>query len=369
MLLGFKTQLKLNNRQKTLLAKHAGTARDAYNWALALTKDILDHNKNNPDNKIKFPTAIELHKWLVAIRKVDKPWYYEVSKCAPQYALRQLREAWDRCFKKISGVPNFKKKGRQDSFTLDGSIKLLGSNRIKVPIIGGLKTYERLPQLEVIKSVTISRQADRWFISFKVETEELINNNTSIVGVDLGVKSLATLSIGETIDGAKSYRQAEKRLAKLQREVSRKVKGSKNRAKSVIKLAKAHARVTNIRQDTLHKLTSYLSKNHAVVGIENLNVSGMLANRRLAKAVADMGFSEFRRQLEYKCELYGSRLVVIDRWFASSKTCSNCGQIKESLSLAERTYCCSFCNFIIDRDLNAAINIERYAASSVVSAY
>lgn len=261
MLLGFKTQLKL---------------------------------------KIKFPTAIELHKWLVAIRK--------------------------------------------------------------------LKTYERLSQLEVIKSVTISRQADRWFISFKVETEELINNN-SIVGVDLGVKSLATLSTGETIDGAKSYRQAEKRLAKLQREVSRKVKGSKNRAKSVIKLAKAHARVTNIRQDTLHKLTSYLSKNHAVVGIENLNVSGMLANRRLAKAVADMGFSEFRRQLEYKCELYGSRLVVIDRWFASSKTCSNCGQIKESLSLAERTYCCSFCNFIIDRDLNAAINIERYAASSVVSAY
>jgi putative transposase len=148
-----------------------------------------------------------LHKWLVAIRKVDKPWYYEVSKCAPQYALRQLREAWDRCFKKISGVPKFKKKGKHDSFTLDGFIKLLGSNKIKVPIIGILKTSEKLPQLTAIKSVTISRQADKWFISFKIETEELTNSNHSIVGVDLGVKSLAVLSTGETIDGAKSYRK------------------------------------------------------------------------------------------------------------------------------------------------------------------
>jgi putative transposase len=368
MLLGFKTQLILNDKQRTLIAKHTGTARDAFNWGLALTKEILDHNKANPEDKIKFPTAIELHKWLVAIRKVDKPWYYEVSKCAPQYALRQLREAWDRCFKKISGVPKFKKKGKHDSFTLDGSIKLLGSNKIKVPIIGILKTYERLPQLTAIKSVTISRQADRWFISFKIETEELINSNDTVVGVDLGVKSLAVLSTGEVIDGAKSYRKAEKRLAKLQRQVSRKVKGSNNRAKSIVKLAKAHARIANIRKDTLHKLTSLLSKNHAVVGIEDLNVSGMLANRKLAKAIADMGFYEFRRQLEYKCKLYGSKLVVIDRWFASSKTCSNCGCVKKSLSLAERTYQCGECNFSIDRDLNAAINIERYAASSVVSA-
>ena len=105
MLLGFKTQLILTNKQKTILAKHSGTARDAYNWSLGLTKEILDYNKANPENKIKFPSAIELHKWLVAIHKVDKPWYYEVSKCAPQYALRQLREAWDRCFKKISSVP------------------------------------------------------------------------------------------------------------------------------------------------------------------------------------------------------------------------------------------------------------------------
>lgn len=367
MLLGFKTCLILNNKQRTLVAKHAGTARDAYNWANGLVKEILDHNKANPTNKIKFPSAIELHKWLVAIRKKDKPWYYEVSKCAPQYALRQLREAWDRCFKKISGVPQFKKKGKHDSFTLDGSIKILSSNKIKIPIIGVVKTYERLPQLDLVKNVTITRQADKWFISFKIEAEELTTTSSDIVGVDLGIKALAVLSTGKVIDGAKSYRKAEKKLGKLQREVSRKVKGSNNRAKAVTKLAKAHARIANIRKDTLHKLTTYLSKNHTVVGIEDLNVSGMLANYKLAKAIADMGFYEFRRQLDYKCKLYGSKLIVIDRWFGSSKTCSNCGCVKESLSLAERTYYCGECNFSIDRDLNAAINIERYAASSVVS--
>ncbi len=367
MLLGFKTQIVVNNKQRTLLAKHAGVARDAYNWGLGLTHEILNHNLSNPDSKLKFPTAIEFHKWLVAIRKVEKPWYYQVSKCAPQYALRQLREAWDRCFKKISGVPNFKKKGKHDSFTLDGSIKIVGSNKIKVPIIGVLKTYEAIPQLVAIKSVTINRQADRWFVSFKIETDIKPTSSNSIVGADLGIKSLCTLSTGEVIEGAKSDRKAQKKLARLQREVSRKVKGSSNRKKAITKLAKVHARVSNIRKDTLHKLTSSLSKNHAVVGIENLNVSGMMKNHCLAKAIADMGFYEFRRQLEYKCKLYGSQLVIVDRWFPSSKTCSNCGYKKETLSLAERTFNCDLCSLSLDRDLNASINL-RNAASSVVSA-
>jgi putative transposase len=125
MLLGFKTELKLNNKQKTLLAKHAGTARHAWNWGLDLTKAILNNNKNcQSEDRIKFPTAIELHKWLNRLVKTNNPWYYESSKCAPQYALRQLRDAWDRCFKKMAGAPKFKKKGKHDSFTLDGSIKV-----------------------------------------------------------------------------------------------------------------------------------------------------------------------------------------------------------------------------------------------------
>ena len=142
MLLGFKTELKVNSNQKILLAKHAGIARHAWNWGLCLTKNILDNNKNIQNEKIKFPSAIDLHKWLVALVKPKYPWYYEVSKCAPQYALRHLRRAWDDCFKKAKLPPRFKKKGKSDSFTLDGSITV-EHNRIKVPRIGWLKTYPR----------------------------------------------------------------------------------------------------------------------------------------------------------------------------------------------------------------------------------
>ena len=160
MLLGFKTELKLNNQQRTVLMKHCGVARHAWNWGLWLTKNILDHNQANESEKLKFPTAIELHKLLVALVKSENQWYYECSKSTPQQALMALREAWKRCFNKTAGVPKFKKKGRRDSFTLEGTVKILGNNKIQVPVIGSLKTYERLPQVS-IKSCTISRQTDR----------------------------------------------------------------------------------------------------------------------------------------------------------------------------------------------------------------
>ncbi|MGH2415711.1 MAG: RNA-guided endonuclease InsQ/TnpB family protein, partial [Microcystaceae cyanobacterium] len=179
MLLGFKTELKLNNQQRTAFAKHCGVARHAWNWGLALTKQILDHNKANPDSKIKFPSAIDLHKWLVALVKSENEWYYEVSKSTPQQALIALRESWKRCFNKTAGVPKFKKKGRRDSFTLEGTVKILGNNKIQVPVIGILKTYERLPQIKP-KSVTISRQADRWFISFRFEVETQSSEHSDV---------------------------------------------------------------------------------------------------------------------------------------------------------------------------------------------
>ena len=169
MLLGFKTELKLNNHQRTILAKHAGTARHAWNIGHKAILEILEHNKNHPESKLKFPTAIDLHKWLVAAIKPDYPWYYEVSKCAPQYALRYLVDAWKRCFEKIASRPRFKRKGKQDSFTLDGTIKVTDHYQIQIPKIGKVKTYERLPYGYTPKSVTISRRADRWFISFKLE--------------------------------------------------------------------------------------------------------------------------------------------------------------------------------------------------------
>ena len=373
MLLGFKTELKLNNYQRTFLLKHCGVSRHAWNWGLALTKQILEHNKNNPNSKIKFPTAIDLHKYLVALVKPENLWYYECSKSAPQSALRALSTAWKRCFTGVSSQPKFKKKGKSDSFTLEGTCKIIDNFTIQVPKIGKLKTHERLPQSEKVKSVTISRQADRWFISFKIDTQTQELDNKSIVGVDLGVKSLATLSTGEVIEGAKSYRKNKSKLARLQWINRNKIIGSNNWKKAQLKIARLHKKIASIRKDTIHKLTSLLTKNHGTIVIEDLNVSrhllqrreppqrsgsGMMKNHKLAGAIADMGFYEIRRQLEYKCELYGSKLVIVDRWFPSSKTCSNCGYKKETLSLSERVFNCENCNFTIDRDLNAAINLS-----------
>lgn len=357
MLLGFKTELKLNNKQRTLLAKHTGVARDAYNWGLGLTKEILDHNKANPDNRIKFPSAIDLHKWLVAIRKVEKPWYYEVSKCAPQYALRALREAWDRCFKKTSGVPQLKKKGKNDSFTLDGTIKVVDHDKIQVPVIGKLKTYERLHQGVKPKSVTISRQADKWFISYKLEIEPSQANSSAVVGVDLGILRFATLSTGEQLDSPMPLKKLGNKLAKLQWRNRNKEKFSKNWQKAQTGIARLHSHIANVRKDFIHKITTKLvSENQAIV-IEDLNVSGMMTNNKLAKAIADCGFYEFRRHLDYKTKLYGSELVVAEQWFASSKICNNCGCKKESLLLSERTFKCNNCGFEVDRDWNASLNL------------
>ncbi len=362
MLLGFKTKLKLNNQQRTQMAKHAGVARHAWNWGNGLTKQILEHNQNNPSDKLKFPSSIDLHKWLVALVKPQYPWYYESSKCAPQFALRQLRDAWGRAFKKISKPPRFKRKGRNDSFTLDGTIKVVDHYQIQVPKIGVIKTYERLPLGYKPKSVTISRKADDWFISFKIEVEpNPTHKAVETVGVDLGIKTLAYLSTGVSFEGAKAYKRYEKRLSRLQWLNRNKVIGSNNWKKAQLKIAKLHAKIANIRQDTLHKITTYLAKNHSKIVIEDLNVSGMLSNGKLAKAIADMGFYEFRRQLEYKCQLYGSELIIADRWFRSSKTCSNCGNHNSDLTLSDRIYNCNSCGVSLDRDQNAAINLSRWS--------
>ncbi len=359
MLLGFKTELKLNNQQRTILAKHAGTARHSWNWGLALCQQIIAHNKQcSPSERIKFPSAIDLHKWLVRLVKPENNWYYEVSKCAPQYALRNLADAFKRWHQGLAKFPRFKKKHKHDSFTLDGSIRI-DHFGFRLPRIGLVKTYERLPYGFKPFSVTINRQADRWFISFKIDREQMITpKHTDVLGVDLGVKTLATLSDGKVIPNPRPYGHASTRLAFLQYSNRNKTIGSSKWKKAQLQIARLHRKVANIRKNTLHKLTSYLAKNHSKVVIEDLNVSGMLANRKLAKAIQDLGFYEFRRQLEYKCKLYGCELMVADRFYPSSKTCSNCGCIKKNLSLGERIYICDDCGFEIDRDLNAARNLE-----------
>ena len=366
MLLGFKTELKLNNTQKILLAKHAGVARHAWNWGLRLTKNILDNNQNNPKDKIKFPSAIDLHKLLVALVKPECPWYYEVSKCAPQYALRHLRKAWDECFKKLKKPPRFKKKGKSDSFTLDGSIKV-EHNRIKVPRIGWVKTYERLPQIFNPKSVTISKRGGRWFISFKIEvTSQNATQKNNPVGVDLGILRFATLSTGEEIASPRPYRKLEHKLRRLQWRYRNQVIGSSNWQKTQQKIAKLHYRISCIRTDFIHKLTTQLAKKHSEIVIEDLNVSGLMRNSKLAKAIGDSGFYEFRRQLTYKTELYGSKLIVADRFFPSSKLCPKCGQKKDKLPLSVRVYQCENCDWVADRDYSASLNLLGLAEPDVM---
>ncbi|NEP90565.1 MAG: IS200/IS605 family element transposase accessory protein TnpB [Okeania sp. SIO2C2] len=353
----FKTKLKLNNQQKTIVAKHAGVARHAYNWGLATC--IKEYEETQ-----KRPSAITLHKRLVAEVKSINPWYYEVSKCAPQQALRDL----ERAFKNFltipkRGFPKFKKKGGKDSFYLEGSIKILKGNYIKLPRIGIVKTYEILPSV-LIKNVTISKRAGNWYISFKYDLEPAPNSpvkKRAVIGVDVGINTLATCSDGTTYANVKAYRQAKKRLVRHQGAVSKKVIGSKNRIKAVKRLAKAHKKVANIRADTLHKITTWLAKNHSTIVIEDLNVSGMLKNHQLASAIADCGFYEFKRQLTYKCEWYGSELVIADRFYPSSQICSHCGH-QQKMSLSMRTYECGHCGFTADRDFNAAVNLENYVS-------
>ncbi len=367
MLLGFKTELKVNNTQRILLAKHAGVARHAWNWGLSLTKKILDNNQAEPEKKIKFPTAIDLHKWLVALVKPECPWYYEVSKCAPQYALRHLRRAWDDCFKKSKKEPRFKKKGLSDSFTLDGSITV-EQNRIKVPRIGWIKTYERLPQLVKPKSVTISKRANKWFISFKIETSKSniapVNNP---IAVDLGLLRFATLSTGEKVNSPRPYKKLEQKLRRLQWLNRRQVIGSSNWKKTQVRLAKLHYRISCIRSDFVHKFTTTLAKNHSQIIIEDFNISGLIKNGKLSKAIADSSFYEFRRQLIYKTELYGSKLVIANRFFPSSKLCPKCGLKKDKLPLSMRVYQCdnNNCDWIADRDYSASLNLLGLAEPDV----
>ena len=351
-LVGFKTSLRLNNKQATLAAKHAGVARHAYNWGLSVCLQAIE-------NQEKFPSSVDLHKKLVAEVKSIYDWYYQVSKCAPQEALRHLSTAFKNWWiHKHCKRPVFKKKGRKDSFYLEGNIRISG-NKIKIPIFGWVTCDEFLPTASP-KNVTISKRANQWFISFKYDLEHKTTaKQAEKIGVDVGINSLATCSNGKVFTNPKAYRKLQKKLARLQRNVSQKVKGSNNRKKAIAKLARCHKKIADIRKDNLHKITTYLAKNHSQVVIEDLNVAGMLKNHKLASAIADCGFFEFKRQLEYKCLRHGSNLTIIDRWYPSSQICSNC-DARQKMPLRERVYKCSNCDNQIDRDLNAAKNIANW---------
>ena len=251
---------------------------------------------------------------------------------------------------------------------------------IKLPKFGWVKIYEKNLNCTA-KNATISRKSDRWFVAFKVEREQVtIPNRKPTVGVDIGIKTLATLSDGETFKNPKAYTKNKNRLARAQRKLSRqyeKCKDNKDKEGHVIygenykktkkEIAELHFRMSSVRKDSTHKLTNYLVKNHDHIVIEDLNVSGMMKNHNLAGAIADGGFYEFRRQLEYKGKLYDCKITIADRFFASSKTCSECGH-KQEMPLKQRTFECECCKNKLDRDLNAAVNLKNFAVSSTVDA-
>ena len=370
---GYKTELDPNNEQRTLLLKHAGAARFTYNWGLA--RKMATYKAG-----AKVPSAIDLHRELNVLKQTEYPWMYEVSKCAPQEALRDLDKAYANFFRKAKlkkvgqfkgklGFPRFKKKSKAiGSFRLTGSIKVF-SESVQLPRIGNMRFHEHgyIPTDAKVLSATVSEQAGHWYVSVQVEEEYARpeQRSTSAIGVDLGIKTLATLSDGTTFENPRALKHAQKKLRQLEKQKSRRTKGSKNRAKTQRAIAKVHARIAHIRKNASHKLTSYLIKNHNVIAMEDLHVVGMLKNHCLAQAVSDSNFGEIRRQLEYKAKWYGVRLVTIDRFYPSSKTCSACGYVKPELLLSERTFICETCGKVLDRDLNAAINIRKVAVSSI----
>jgi putative transposase len=271
------------------------------------------------------------------------------------------------------GFPRAKKKGRSRDacrFTT-GAIRVLSDRKhVQLPRIGVLKTHESTRKLARrlehgtarILAATITRTADHWFVSFTVEVERAIptgNGNAGVVGVDVGIRHLAVLSTGLTIANPRALERSLHKLRRLNRELARRKPNSKRRNQSRRRLARTHARAANIRQDALHKLTTALAVEQGTVVVEHLNVAGMVRNRRLARAISDTGIGQLRRLLAYKTAWYGSRLVVADPFFPSSKTCSGCGWVIAKLTLAERTFRCEACGLVIDRDLNAARNLAK----------
>ena len=347
--------------QERLFRQAAGTARFCYNWGLRVIKDALDQG-------LRVPTQRALRDAFKQLRAAEYPWTFQVGKSAIDGAFvnlgRAIKNFLDsrngrRKGKKI-GFPAFKARRRgYGSFYVANDRLTVDGHTLTVQKVGALNMTESLRFVGKILGATIRYRAGWWWISIQVEVDHTPPIHTGpAIGVDLGIKVLAVTSEGAVFENQKHLTRVLRTVKRLQRSVSRKVKGSANRRKAVLKLAKAHFRVACQRKDGLHKLTTALVRHAALVGIEDLHVAGMLKNHRLAQAISAVSFAELRRQLAYKAPAFGSRVVAIGRFFASSKTCNHCGQVNADLTLAMRAWTCPACGTGLDRDLNAARNIR-----------
>lgn len=357
------------------MASHAGAARFAYNAGLAHVKEAIDNGEPPDWSHYSLRRWWNENKDALAVNKdTGEVWWNQNSKEAYSGGLRDLARGfsnWSKSRKgkrkgRRVGFPKFKSKNSvarfaySTNFTAPTAIDPYG---LKLPCIGRVhcmeNVHERISGARLIR-ISVSRRAGHWYASLTVERETTAKpaSKGGTVGVDLGVKNLATLSDGTVIPNPRALNAKLRALRKAQQSLSRKTRGSARGEKAKVRVARLHARVADVRADDIHKATDMIARNYSVVCIEDLNVAGMLKNRHLSRSVADAALGEFRRQLEYKTARSGAALRVVDRWYPSSKTCSNCGTVKAKLSLAERTFNCDACGLSLDRDLNAAINIK-----------
>ena len=356
-----KIRLFANNRQNTLLYKTCGCNRYAYNWMLNRANELY---KQGTTYK-KF----ELKKEFNAFKK-SLPFMQEVNTHAVvNDAIDKLDRSFQNFFAGRARKPKFhSKKQGVGSFSIAGSeVKYDKKNkRIHIARIGWLKLAEPVRfEYSRLYRITVSNRAGKWFISFNLEVDDnrVCENQTDIIGIDLGINKQATCSNGEVFPNPRVSNCYLRRLRQLNKELSRRQKGCKNWWKTVYKLRKLHERIANVRLDYIHKITTSLSSKCGVICLEDLNVSGMVKNHKLARVISDVAFAEIRRQFGYKAV----ETLYVDRFFPSSKRCSRCGHIHSGLQLSDRVFTCPNCGYKIDRDLNAAINIKTFAVSSTGS--
>ncbi len=361
MLKAYKYRIYPNKEQINYLQKTFGCTRFIYNQMLADRIKSYEENKDLDIKIIKYPTPAQYKK--------EYEWLKEVDSLALANAQMNLDKAYKNFFRdKSVGFPKFKsKKNNHKSYTTNnqnGTI-YIENNRIKIPKLKSMiKIKQHREFIGLIKSCTVSQvPSGKYYISILVDTENIqLTKLDTKVGIDLGIKEFAITSDGEMFSNPKWLNKSEKRLRKLQKDLSRKQKGSNNRRKDRLKVAKLHEKIGNQRKDYLHKISHYIISENQVIVIEDLKVSNMIKNHKLAKSIADVSWSEFRRQLEYKSEWYGRELIIAPSNYASSQLCSNCGnKSSQTKDLSCRTYVCDICGMEMDRDINASKNLLKLA--------
>ena len=342
-----KTRIYPNNVKASKLLQHCGISRLTYNVCLAKWNE--DYKRGVKHN------YYTIKKWWNSIKREEFPFAYDVSKWCQEAAIKDLDGAFKKMFKKQNKHPRFHKKGVHDSFRIDGSVIKIDGKYLHLPKGITLRMAEPLRyEVTKINNVTVSRTADMWFVSISCEIPDIPRESQSgEVGIDLGIKTLAVLSDGTVYENHQALKKFEKKMTRLQRSLSRKKKGSNNRKKAKNKVARCHYKISCLRKDVTHKMTTDIANSYGMVYLEDLNVKGMVKNRKLAKALSNVSFGEIRRQLEYK-----TNVMVVDRFAPTSKTCSNCGYVQD-MPLSKRTYDCPSCGISLDRDLNAALNIKK----------